>query len=597
MRLSRISLAVTPPPFKVSSNIALLAPKRVPRDKTKPTVNASTPSTEEILRQRAQPVKAQKKQSTGIVPFVGQTQEDKEEILARRWVRNPNETCVLKVPRVSDILPNYIAYYKFADYTWRPILLLPAGDPVALETRTRHIAYELRHLSEFGHALWVTEKTRHSVYYPHGIIERSYVECTYYKGNRQRLQCFVRHEGLVDGRDPASKRALIAVSMIWTLSCPEDRWQMLICRSRRTGAMSAGLSALRLRLMPPELVGKRDINESFMLEPHTTVVGNGLSARCIASCWNICKHPHLYVHPMEVPAAVGLDSVMQAIHYTALTTNRLIQRGEKMVCLAFSVETAHPFPPIEAELPYTVALSSPTVFSPKDMTWGETAGVGQPLVEGGPIQRYSASITVGFAQYIDHRQEVSIERAHQWWAQKDETPYRVTMYTTRDAHLRKFHVTDTTTRNPFDAKNPYNTPNSQTISRQRLRDAMWRRIEEMGADPEADIDGDGLRLQGEVREDAVPYLLTSAQDKAPEDPNNRQDCIGKIRQKEMLEPIKVKSLGQARKLLGMKQPPKVRRKATNQKSGEKKASLKLKAKQTSKASRKTPEKKKSRPTK
>ena len=524
MRVTRVSLTASQLPFKVSSNISLLAPRYPKRGSRSAPINTHVETPAEKLEQKISPRAKPKPIPKAIVPSKA-APSGETNVLAKRWVRDPFETCVLKAPRVSDILPHYVAYYKFADYTWRPILLLPAGDPVALETRARHVAYELRHLSEFGHAVWVTTKTAHSVYYPRGVIERSYVECTYFKGNRQRLQCYIRHEGLIDGGDAGSERGLIAVSMVHTLSGPEDRWEMLICRSRRNGAMSAGLSALNLKLISPALVGKRQIEEVFLLEPHTEVVGSGLSARCIASCWNVCKHPHLYVNPMEVPVAVGLDSIMQGIHYTALTANKLVQRGERMACLAFSVESFHPFPPIEAELPYGISLSSPVVFAPGDATWEDSQAIGRPFVEGGPVQRYAAAITVGFAQFCDHRTMTPLEKAHKWWAHHDETPYRVVMYTTRESHLRSFYSTDMVTDNPFDAKNPYATPNSKTIERERLRNAMWRRIEEMGADPEADIDGDGIRSIGEEREDIQPYLLTAAQDKAPEDVKNRKDLL------------------------------------------------------------------------
>ncbi|KNH01750.1 hypothetical protein XU18_5118 [Perkinsela sp. CCAP 1560/4] len=548
MFYSRRTVRQAKAPNAVSANIGLLAPKyrQTLSGHLKGTLRQPPPkSPESVLKAKASMFSENPQPDSSIVPSRAQP-EDASEINPRRWVRDPFETCVLKTQRVSDILPHYLAYYKFADYTWRPILCVPAGDPVGLETRARHIAYELRHLSEFGHAIWSTTKTQHSVFHPRGIIERSYVECTYVKGNRQKLQCYIRHEGLRDGDDPESKRGLIAVSMVFTLSGPEDRWSMLVCRSRRNGAMSGGLGALTLRLVKPELVGKKQQEEVFLLDPHTNVIGNGLSARCIASCWNICKHPHLYVHPMEVPVSIGLDSVMQGIHYTALTENRLIAPGEQMICLAFSVESYHPYPPIEAELPYTISLSSPVVFSPEDMKWEDSGSIGTPLLDGGPIQRYSAAITVGFAQFSDQRTMHPIENAQRWWAHKDETPYRITMYTTRSAHLPKLFSADSIHENPFEKGRVFSCPNTKTIERERLRNAMWRRVEEYGSDPEADIDGDGdVKLLREERQDTKPFLLSTMQDKSPEEIQNHESLTpsdGKHLEQTTLESVR-KRLG------------------------------------------------------
>ena len=64
-------------------------------------------------------------------------------------LRRAEESCILETHRQSDILPHYTISYKFKDPTWAPFLHLEAFHPAALETRARHIAWALRHLSSF----------------------------------------------------------------------------------------------------------------------------------------------------------------------------------------------------------------------------------------------------------------------------------------------------------------------------------------------------------------------------------------------------------------------------------------------------------------
>ena len=169
-----------------------------------------------------------------------------------------------------------------------------------------------------------------------GLVQRSYVEAVHEDGNRQRLMCTIRHEGPVNIADPDGARGLVAVSQIHTLSCAIDRMNMVVRRTRRAGAMAAAMSALTMKLCKPEDVGKRRTNEVFLLEPHTRIIGHGVTARCIASSWNLHDHPYHYLNPFEAPSPIALDAFQQSCHLTALRENKLIKPGERLHALASS---------------------------------------------------------------------------------------------------------------------------------------------------------------------------------------------------------------------------------------------------------------------
>ena len=324
----------------------------------------------------------------------------------------------------------------------------------------------------------------------------------------------------------APERGLVAVSEIRTLSRAFDRMEMSVRRSRRAGGMSAALGALTLRLLRPEVVGKRTQEEVTLLAPHTQVVAGGINARCLASGWNFCHHPTLYLHPMEVPPVVGLDSFVQAAYHTAVTTNGLVAPGEKLLCLAFGVESSFPYCPLEAELPYTVVQSRPLVYPPGQEI-PEGTGMGTPVLGGAPIQFYRGSLLVGFSQYVEHQEEVPAERAMHWWSQKRETPFYIHMFFTREAHADALHLTNDTHVNPFDEQSPESSPNALQRSKQRLRQAVWRRVEEFGEDPWGDSDKEYVQLPGEPVQDTEPFLaMGSSVRKPPEGEGSGVPGIG-----------------------------------------------------------------------
>eukprot|EP00760_Papus_ankaliazontas_P028463 PhM_4_TR3726/c0_g1_i1/m.106561 len=425
-------------------------------------------------------------------------EQDGDVSSPRRWVRSPDETCVLGVQRVSDILPNYIVHYKTEDPTWGSILQLPCMNPTALEVRGRHINWELRYLAQYGHAQFVTILSQHSVLHPRGVPLRSFVECTHGK-NKQILVSKIRHEGYLDQRNgPDGPRGIVAVSMVMNYGCPFSRKFDMVERSRRAGSTQALMGCLDSTFCNPEQVGKRDRNEVFLLQKHIRNIGGGVVADCIAPSWNVSRHPYHYLCTFETPPQVCLDACLQAAHYSALYENKLVKKDEQLCALGWEMASFYPYLPLEVELPFSVTSSRPTVYHDEQDLPSTT--IGYPVLGGAPIQRYQFTSKIGNPSYISHETETKAERALHWWNQPHASPYHISMFLTRSSHLDKLYLLDKTHENPFVTQKVLT---SRKLSKKALRAAVARRLKEM-----ENADSDDCWVPGVESEPALEIPTT-----------------------------------------------------------------------------------------
>ena len=369
--------------------------------------------------------------------------------VARRWVREPFETCVDKVMRSSRLLSEYVASYKLWDPQWQPLLMLPCGNPICFDLRARHVNVALRHLVQKGHAMYFVTQTQHTVLHPRGIAERAYVQCSMGLKN-ERLVTLLYHEGPINAKDPTGPRATLGISESRSFACNFRRFPMLIQRSRRVGALQGQSGAFDWLLCAPNEVGRQLPEESFLLANHMQSVGGGATAVGIVSSQMVAKHPYQYLADFEAPSSCAVDAVHQLLHWSALG-NQLTTSGEALHAIAFNVRTPPPFCPLENELQFQVQCSAPQVF--RDFKEMHSGVVGTPYVSAKSVSFSEFSVRQGCPEFI-YDQGPS-HRPARWWRQHFAIPYFGNMYWVRDGLLDTLRVEE-------DLPNPFLSLESDT---------------------------------------------------------------------------------------------------------------------------------------
>ncbi|PWV04674.1 hypothetical protein C3747_146g25 [Trypanosoma cruzi] len=453
----------------------------------------------------------------------------------RRWVRDPDELCVASLRRSKNInrINTYVATYKFDDPQWAPLLLprvrlRPRKHPVrdstnemseaaasstppnvpptssgssssllddkndggsrvvidhnkllTLECMSRHVNFSLRHIVQKGHAVYLLHHAQHSILRPKGIIEQSFVTCSF--GIRgERLRTEIVHFGPLDAMDVLEieegppghtrcifnfqkldiPRGVIAVSQVEGYGTWFQRKPMLWQRSRRIGALQSQLGAFTYDLLAPHEVGKERECEVSLLAPHMRFFGNGTGgseAVGIIASSQVAQQDRLYLGEFEAPAMTALDAVQQLAHASALRC-RLVRplrsnmdgcddrsgesEGkddddvlEKLVPLSWATRTPPPYVPLEADLPFKLQMSKPAVFGSEAQpeqqhgVYPTGATVGSPFVRGAPIMLFEYNLHQGVDHYVFDNAPSA--RPMKWWSQKSNLPYSGYMFFAR----------------------------------------------------------------------------------------------------------------------------------------------------------------------
>jgi hypothetical protein len=364
----------------------------------------------------------------------------------RRWMRGSLESCVKNVMKSDKLVTNYVATYKFNDPQWAPMLKLPCGNPIAFELRARHINVALRHLVQLGHALYLLRDVQHTVFHPRGIAERAMVTCSQGDGGN-RLKTIVVHEGPLDAANPHGDRGVVGVSVAEGMAGPYVRWTMVLERTRRVGAIQAGMGAMDWTLMAPALTGRAQHEEVFLLEKHTAFRSQAAVSAGIVSSAHIAKHPFQYVTEFEAPSPVVADTFNQLAYFCG-SQNFLFDAagGEPLHALAWSQSGGSPIGvPLEVDLPFKVQCSRPEVC--EDRGQFGSFGVGSPYSDGAPVFKVSQQLFQGSPEYLYDGLGPS-SRPGKWWRQKDCLVAEQAAYYVRDGNIDKLQSFDGVP-NPF----------------------------------------------------------------------------------------------------------------------------------------------------
>lgn len=267
----------------------------------------------------------------------------------RRWLRDGYESCLHLPPlRSHHLLTHYVGVFKMKDPQWRSLLSLPVGHPVGTEVKARHCHVALRHLVQKGHALYIIQHSRHTVFHPRGVSERAHIVCTLGKKN-EHLLTFIKHEGPIDGRFPDGPRGIVAYSEVAGVAQPFRRRWMSVERGRRVGALQATVGAVDWQMCAPEEVGRDAHAEVMLVSPHRASdfgnasrvaaaedglgggFGSGLSTIGIVSSFNVADHPYQFVTDFEAPSHCAMDALHQGAY--------LLARGNGLIT---RVENQHP---------------------------------------------------------------------------------------------------------------------------------------------------------------------------------------------------------------------------------------------------------------
>ena len=371
-------------------------------------------------------------------------------LMARRWSREANETCVEHTIRTRKHLTDYIVTYRWDDSHWRPILSLPAGNPIALEMRARHCNFALKHIAQKGHAAYNIQHVQHSILRPEGVAERAYVETSTPKGDR--LLTNIIHEGVLNPKDIGNinaPRGVIAISQVQGYANAFQRKPNLWQRSRRIGALQSEMGAIEWELHGPQEVGRTDAGHVMLLSPHTRFVGGGLSTLAIVSSLQIAQHPFHYVGEFEAPATTVVDALHQAAHLLA-RKNKLIKTdgSERLHLLGSLARTDYPFSPVELDLHFKIQLGVPTVMRHREEY--PSSLIGSPLLDGGNVFMCEFQVTQGVSNYV--YDDMPSAMPHKWWHQKNAAPYVGNLYFCRTGQLKNMQLFEEID-NPFDRVN------------------------------------------------------------------------------------------------------------------------------------------------
>ena len=381
---------------------------------------------------------------------------DQNQLLPRRWCREPSEICVEHVLKSKKLLSDFIVTYRWSDPHWSRILSLPCGNPIGMELRARHCNYALKHLVQKGHAFYAIQHTKHSVLHPFGIAERSYVE-TGSAAQGERLVTQIFHEGPLDSRLPPDEcpRGIVAVSTAQGMANGISRREMLLERSRRIGALQAEVGAQDWELIDPADVGRNSLDEVMLLAPHTEFFAGGMTSKGIVSSAHVARHPFHYTTEFEAPAPTIVDAVHQACHRVA-KYHDLVKPTDTLHVLGGTVCSRFPFTPVENDLHFKLQLSRPEVMHRREQY--PSTNLGSPLVDGAPIFAIQFGVFQGAENYVYDDKPSS--RPMQWWQQCSSIPYYGHFYFCREGNVGKLR--------PFeDIPNPFER--SYTTKEKELR--------------------------------------------------------------------------------------------------------------------------------
>lgn len=395
------------------------------------------------------------------------TPEHPEAAAARRWMRDANETCVQGVMKSQRLLTNYVATYKFGDPQWRSILALPCGNPVSLELRGRHVVTQLRHLVQKGHAVFVIETTQNTVFHAHGLAERSFVTTSLGK-TLDHLVCTMYHEGPLDAANPHGDRGVVAASVVTGRPTAFARKPMLVDRTRRVGGLQAQMGAFSWVTHAPPDVGRRLAHESMLLADHTRVLGGGVFSTGIVSSQQVAQHDTLYMHEFEAPSVCAVEAMSQLAYLTA-RKGELVADGEPLHWGAWITETPWPWAALEADLPFKLQASRPTVARKREHF--QTRNVGVPFAEG-LFTKLDMHLFQGAPEYV-YEGAGPVSRPRKYWSQKDSNPYKTAAYLVRDGNLPQL-VPYQRIKNPFEAATTRSFP-SAAVSPEAARDVTATR--------------------------------------------------------------------------------------------------------------------------
>lgn len=389
-----------------------------------------------------------------------------------------------------------------------------------LECIARHVNFSLRHIVQKGHGVYLLHHTQHSLLRPKGIVEQSYVTCSF--GVRgERLRTDIVHVGPLDAIDiidvenghnghvrcvfnfqkPNVPRGVVAVSQVEGYGTWFQRKPMLWQRSRRIGALQSQLGAFAYEHAVPHDVGKQHDHDVFLLAPHMRFFGNGAGgaeAVGIIASSQVARQQRLYLGEFEAPAITALDAVHQLAHASALRSRLVtpprglatedesgdgdgvvfadVDRAETLLPVSWATRTPPPYVPLEADLPFKLQMSKPAVFSDvwqaEAMAAYPTGGtVGSPFVCGAPIVLFEYNLHQGVDHYVFD--DAPSARPMKWWSQKSNMPYSGYMYFVRSGLIDRLSPSEEI-ENPLETakrRKPLHTivPPTKTVQRRVKR--------------------------------------------------------------------------------------------------------------------------------
>lgn len=334
----------------------------------------------------------------------------------------------------------------------------------SLELMSRHANYSLRHIVQRGHAMYFITVSQHSILAMRGLVEASYVSCSFgVKG--ERLRTHLTHVGPLDARevlrvqrnsatgepryyydlkDPSARRGVVALSLVEGYGTWFQRKPMLWQRARRIGALQAQMGAHTYDLASPESVGRRRDCEVSLLEPHIQLFGGGqgtggggATAVGLIASPQVAQNSRLYLSQFEAPAITAVDAVHQLAHRSALHHQLIRPAGaaadhspmERLLPVSWTTRTPPPYVPLEADLPFKVQLSRPSVVDER-MAAGT---IGTPLLQGPPISMYEYVMHQGVDHYVFD--DSPSARPMKWWNQRSNMPYNGMLFGVRSSML------------------------------------------------------------------------------------------------------------------------------------------------------------------
>lgn len=486
------------------------------------------------------------------------------------------------------------AYNVFIDY----------NKATNLELISRHVNYALRHLVQKGHAMYFVFFAQHSILEMRGLVERSYVTCSY--GIRgERLRTYITHIGPLDVRDvieidPVThhvtfnlqksnvRKGVVAVSQVEGYGTWFQRKPMLWQRTRRIGALQSVMGAYQYDLCSPESVGRVRDYEVSLLRPHVRLFNDardGAEAVALIAASQVAQNNRMYVGQFEAPAMAAIDAVHQLLHRAALSlqlvrpaipavtevaekaanthaspslssspsavtdhtaTNpseepltgsrgasggwgnemeklRRVVGMERMLPVSWVTRTPPPYVPLEADLPFKIQLSKPTVLpvppvSPaasadgvsSPMAYPTGGTVGSPFVKGVPLSLFEYNVHQGVDHYVFDDSPSS--RPMKWWNQASNMPYSGYVYCMRSGLLDFVEPAERLV-NPLEPPTTTTTTAKQSSARsQRLKRRQRRRLAKLRATHAAMAEADSAQAASRLEEDAALSMMSEQAD-------------------------------------------------------------------------------------